>query len=217
MRLARYKRSPEGNRLLVGEDPPPAYGLAPDRDLAQLYAETYERLHGPLRDHAERLLSKDDARDAVGDAMADLWYQWATLSHEKRTDAYVFGIVSHHISRKRRENNRLVTLEDAEAELDHMATRSVIDAARGGEAAEVLDAALAAMTARRREVFLLVVEQGFRYREAAEILGIRWGTIKAHMYVAVEELRAAFARAGFRITSAQHRQLPSPKGGDTND
>lgn len=217
MRLARYQRSPEGNRLRVGEDVPPAYGLAPDRALEVLYAETYVRLHDRLHDFAERSLSREDARDAVADAMAALWYQWATLSHEKRTDAYIYGIVSHHISARRRENDRLVSLEDAELELEQLAARSDLDSAGGGEAIEVLDAALAALTARRREVFLLVAEQGFTYRQAAEILGVRWGTIKSHMFVALDQLRAAFARAGFRLTNAQIRQLPAPKGGDTND
>jgi RNA polymerase sigma factor (sigma-70 family) len=216
MRLARYKRSPEGNRLLVGEGVPPAYGVAPDRDLALLYAETYARLHGPLRDHAERLLSMDDARDAVGDAMASLWYQWATLAHEKRNDAYVFGILSHCISAKLKENRLLVSLEDAEPELDRHAMHLAPGDTRETTAAEILDAALAAMPARRREVYLLVREQSFTRKQAAGALGLSEGTINTHMYLATEDLRTAFTRAGFRIADPQ-RLLPSPKGGDTND
>lgn len=216
MRLARYKRSPEGNSLLVGEAPPRPYGVSPAMDLAQLFAETYQRLHGPLLDHAERSLSADDARDAVAEAMVALWMQWSTLSQDKRNDAYIFGIVIHCVSAKLTENRRLVSLEDAEPELDRQAAEAVPGADRGLTAAEVLDATLAAMPARRREVYLLVREQSFTRKQAAEALGLSDGTINTHMYLATEDLRAAFTRAGFRIADPQ-RLLPSPKGGDTND
>jgi DNA-directed RNA polymerase specialized sigma24 family protein len=194
--------------------------MAPDRDLAQLYAETYERLHGPLRDHAERLLSKDDARDAVGDAMADSGTSGPRSRTRSGTTPTCSASSATASQAKRRENRIACSCRSRTPSL-----RARPRAPCGGHrrrpaattAAEVLDAALAAMTARRREVFLLVRSRASPTRGRRDPRPQR-GTIKApHVRKAVEELRAAFARAGFRITDPQRRQLPSPKGGDTND
>jgi RNA polymerase sigma-70 factor (ECF subfamily) len=216
MRLARFRRSPERNGPLVGVLEPAAQPAA--ADLEQLFLEAYRRLHGRLLDHAERFLDRDDARDAVGDAMADLWRRWPTLTPEKRgSDKYVFGAVHYCVFAKMRENNQLVSLDEAKPELDQQVARAAEDLGRGERSAEVLDAALAAMPPRRREVFLLVREHSFTYQEAAEALGLAHGTVKTHMYLAVEDLRTAFTRAGFRIANTQPAQLPSPKGDATND
>ena len=215
MQLARFKRSSEGNSLLVGVVPPPDLSAAPD--LEQLFLEAYRRLHGRVLDHAERFLSKDDARDAVADAMESLWRRWPSLSQEKRSDKYVFGVVHYCVFAKLRANSQLVSLDDAGPELDRRAMSAVPELTRGDTAADVLDAALAAMPPRRREVFLLVREQSFTYKEAAEALGLSEGTINSHMRLATEDLRAAFTRAGFRIAGSQPARLPSPKGGAEYD
>jgi RNA polymerase sigma factor (sigma-70 family) len=216
MRLVRHDRSAEGSSLLVGAAPQSGYGLAPGTDPA-LFAETYERLHGRLVDHAERFLGREDARDAVGDAVASLWIQWSTLSPEKRTDAYIFGIVSHCVSAKRREDRKLVSLEDAGPELDRRAMAAASGADNEDAAAEVLDAALAAMPPRRREVLLLVREQSFTRKQAAAALGLSVDTIGTHLRLAADDLRAAFTRAGLRIANLQPRRLPWGRGGDANE
>lgn len=215
MRLARSKRSSEGTGHLVAEVPSPTAVASPDLQL--LFLEAYRRLHGRVLDHAERFLSTDDARDAVGDAMEVLWRKWASLSPDKRNDRYVFGIVSHCVHAKLRENSRLVSLEEAEPELDQRAVRAGFARDWGDTAADVLDAALAVMPPRRREVFLLVKEQAFTRQEAADALGLSVETIGTHMRLATEDLRAAFTRAGFQLPGATHPRLPSPQGGDAND
>ena len=178
VRLARFRRSSEGNSLLVGTVPPTQPAAA---DLEQLFLEAYRRLHGRVLDHAERFLDPDDARDAVGDAMAALWRRWPTLAPEKRSDKYVFGVVHYCVFAKLRERTALVSLDDAEPELDRLATHAAAEQGRGDAIADVLDETLAAMPPRRREVFLLVREQSFTYREAAEALGLSEGTINTHM------------------------------------
>lgn len=221
MRRALSKRSPEGNRLLVGEVPPPVDVVALVLALAQFFVEAYQRLHARMLDYAERFLSRDDACDAVADAIAGLWVRWPSLSQEKRTDQYIFGAVCHSVSAKRRQNRRRVSLDDVEVEyeLDQRAVSAVREGSRRDTIADVLDAALAALTPRRREVLLLVKEQGFTYQEAAQALGLKYETIHTHVRLAIEDVRAAFARAGFRIAGPRSRQqqLPAPKGGNTND
>ena len=216
MRLARVKPSPERDSLLVGVVPPPSQPVA--ADLEQIFLEAYQRLHGPVLDHAERFLNREDAQDAVGDAMAALWRSWPTLTPEQRqSERYVFSAVRHRVFAKLREYSPLVSLEDAEQELDRQAMAALPDMTGRDTAADVLDAVLAVMPPRRREVLLLVYEHSFTYMDAAEALGLAVGTIKHHMYLAARDLRAAFTRAGFRIADAKPARLPSPKGGATND
>jgi RNA polymerase sigma-70 factor (ECF subfamily) len=198
--------------MLVGVVPPP--NMPAEAALEQLFLEAYQRLHGRVLDHAERFLEKDDARDAVGDAMLSLWHRWPTLSPEKQqSERYVFGVVHYCVYKKMRENDQLVSLDEAEEELDQQAIAAVPEYSERESAADVLDAALAAMPPRRREVFLLVREHAFTYREAAETLGLSESTINTHMHLAADDLRTAFTRAGFRIPSPQPGRLPLPKGG----
>lgn len=217
MQLARVKRTPERASLLVDEGRPQQKDLTATTDLEQHFLEVYQRLHQRLLNYAECSLSKDDARDACQEAIASLWNRWGSLSLEQRNDKYVFGILRHCVHAKQRENHHLVPLDDAEVEIDRHVIRDDFNQSRLDEVIEVLDAALAAMPARRREVLLLVHEESFAYRQAADILGLRFGTIKTHMYLAMEDLRAAFTKAGFRIADAQLKQLHAPKGGATND
>ncbi|HVJ17883.1 MAG TPA: RNA polymerase sigma factor [Polyangiaceae bacterium] len=222
MRLVRYDRSPQqgtATSLRVGEAPQPAWATLADD--VQSFSELYGRLHARLVDHAERFLDRDDALDAVGDAMASLWIRWPSLSYEKRTELYAFGAVTHAIralKRKKRKNRRLVSLDDAEAELDQQAVRAFAFEASTETAMEaVFDATLAAMPPRRREVFLLLGEGSLSYKAAAAVLGLRYETVHTHARLASRDLRAAFTRSGFRIANLKTRLLPSPKGGDTND
>ncbi len=198
------------------EAAPPLQALAPE--LEELFLEAYRRLHGRVLDHAERFLDKDDASDAVGEAMSALWRRWRTLAPEKRTDQYVFGVVHYCVFAKLRERKEFVALDDAESELDRVVMNAAEERSGRDAIAEVLDETLAAMPPRRREVFLLIREESFTYREAAEVLGVSEGSINTHMRLANEQLRRAFTRAGFRIALPKPpARLPSPMGGADND
>ncbi len=214
MHLVPDQRSADGPAVVGGATSRSPGATA---SLEELFLQAYHRLHGRVLDHAERFLSKEDARDAVGDAMEDLWRRWPVLTPEQRNDKYVFGVVHYSVFAKLRVVDPLVSLDDAEPELDQHALNGLGEFVRADTAADVLDLVLAAMPPRRREVFLLVREERFSYKEAAEILGLSLGTIKTHMRLATQDLHAAFTRAGFRISGAPQAQLPSPTGDDIND
>ncbi|MCE7888806.1 MAG: RNA polymerase sigma factor [Sorangiineae bacterium PRO1] len=215
MRLARYDRSPEGPGFRVREVPHTGEVVSPD--LKAAFLEIHQRLHASLMDRAERLLGREDGRDAVGETTLALWSQWAWLSPEKRTEQYVFGILHRCIRTRRKENRQLVSLDEVEPELEELAQRAYTGPGDGDPRADLIDAAIAAMPPRRREVFLLVREQGYSYAETAEVLGVSIGTVNTHMRLATEDLRAAFTRSGLQLPGARPPRLPSPKGGETND
>ncbi len=181
-------------------------------DDALQFTATYRRLHPRALDHATRFVSTADAEDAVGDAFADLWIRWPSLSPEKRADKYVFAAVHYCVYAKLRANGRYISLDEAEPELDARAESAMETPSRYDTPADVLDAAVAALPPRRREVFLLIREQNLEYGEAAIALGLSRGTVNTHMRLAMDQVRTAFARAGFRITDFKPALLPAPQG-----
>lgn len=56
-----------------------------------------------------------------------------------------------------------------------------------------ITAALARLTRRQREAFILVHLEGFTVREAAELMGSREGTLKSHLHRALRHLRVDLA------------------------
>ncbi len=60
---------------------------------------------------------------------------------------------------------------------------------QGQDLERELAAALALLSERRRDVFLLIRYQGMSYRQAGEVLGITVQTVANHLSAALKELR----------------------------
>lgn len=201
-------------RARVAVVPTPSTALDPLSE--PQFLEAYHRIHTRARDHAERFLGPEDASDAFGDAVLALVRRWPTLTPAQRTDKWMFGVVHRCVVAKLRENRPYVSFDDAEEDILEMAAPAD-SGEEPTEATELLDVCLARMPQRRREVLLLVREQGFTYAEAAEALGVSVGTVNTHIRLATDNLRAAFARAGFRIEHPPLHRLLAPKEGSRND
>lgn len=93
---------------------PPA--TAPDPLLDRQFIQAYDRIHWPARDHAERFLDREDARDAFGDAVLALVRRWPTLTPEQRSDKWMFGVVHRCVMAKLRQNRPYVSFDDAGVE-----------------------------------------------------------------------------------------------------
>lgn len=186
-----------------------------DADDAEEFSAKYVRLHGRLVAHAERLLSREDARDAAAQTCAEIWYRWSQLTPEQRSDRYFFGAVHKTAIDMFKAQRLLVSLDEAEEQLDRMVEREVELPTRADTAADILDLTLATMPARRREVFQLIREDGFSYEETAEQLGLSLGTIRTHYRLATGEIRAALRRAGIRVADRKAACPPAREGGAT--
>ena len=222
MRLARDRSTSThrtgdrtGNRTGVGVVPSPVPPDAPDAE--RWFIEAYQRLHSVVLDHASLFLDRESARDAVSQAEEELWIRKDQLSPEQRTDRYFFVAVRNTVFDALKQISRLVSFEDAEAELDQIAVEALEEQEGVAHFTTVLDRTLAAMPPRRREVFLLIREHNLSYKQVAAELGISVGTINTHYGLAARDLRIAFTRAGFRIAAAEPLQLPSRTGEAAND
>jgi RNA polymerase sigma factor (sigma-70 family) len=221
MELVLYDPPPEGRSksLQVAEATTAAWPTLADH--TRSFTEFYMLLHARLVDFAEgSSLNRDDALDAVGDAMASLWRRWPTLSDEQRTELYAFGAVTKAIRAFKRKQRRVtVSLDAAAEELDQYAVRPdfAFEETPAAAMEALYDATMARMSTRRREVYVLLYEQSLSYQGAADVLGIRYETVHTHARLASRYMRAAFSRAGFRLENLKTRYLSAPKGGDTND
>ena len=215
MRQARDRSGPADGTALVGVVPPPTSPTVGES--LREFNEKFRRLHGPLISYAERLLDRESARDAVSQTFLEFWRRWPQLTPEQRSDKYFFGAVRHTAADALAAMRGFVSLEDAEEELERKVVSEASPAWRGDTPADVLDAAIAAMPAARREVFLLAKEQGLTYMEVAEQLGLKIGTINTQMLRAYADIRAAFARAHIKLPTARPPRLPSATGGANND
>mgnify|MGYP001765080448 CR=1 FL=1 len=215
MRQARERAASKEGTALVGVVPPPTPPA--DGDLIRQFNDIFRRLHPRLLSHAERILDRESARDAVSQTFLELWTRWPRMSPEQRSDQVFFGAVRHTAMDERDAMQRFVSLQDAEEEIERKIVAETSPPWRGVNAVDVADEALAKMPARRREVFLLVREEGFSYAEVAEQLDLSLGTVNTHMMRAWADIRAAYARAQVALPTNQPPRLPASKGGDNND
>lgn len=197
-----------------------ASASASDDDLE--FLALHREVSGRFHSYAERFVSREDARDAVADAMAVLWERWATLEPGKRNPHFAFGILRHCVLARLAVTRPLVALDgdDIEVELEQRAVQADEDAERDragadrdARIAEVRDRVLAQMPVRRREVLLLILEHAISFRDAAEALGVTKGTVSQHVSLGYATFRAAFIRAGIRGAVPTLHRLRSPEGG----
>ncbi len=217
MQLA--KRTSEADDKLVGVVDEPELPAAPG--VERMFREIYERVQPHALRHAEKLLSPDEARDAFHNALQRAWNLWRKLTPEEMNDGYLYRAVHREVIAMSRRNDRMVDLEDAEAQLTQMALRDIDQFTRATTAEDVIDVVIAAMPARRRQVYLLVQRFHMTYQEVAEQLEISIGTVNTHMHRANEEMRAAFKERGFRLGKSEGPGtgfilLPSGGSGVTN-
>lgn len=199
--------------LEVGVVPPPGHRLPADPGAEEMFSVLYEELYGHAIDHAERYFDPDDASDVVAKALFELWWNWAKLTPERRTAAYILGAVHNHIltrlSEQAHDQATEVDIDDADAELTQMAIGAMNDSASLGPD-EVVDMVVRRMPPKRRAAYLLVREARLPYKEAAAQLGISEGTLNGHMLAAGKAVREALQRKGFRILSRTEQRALKP-------
>jgi RNA polymerase sigma factor (sigma-70 family) len=217
MQLAKRTNEPDDRQLGVVD--PPELPAAPG--VERMFREIYERVQPHALRHAEKLLSRDEARDAFHNALARAWNLWRKLTPEEMSDAYLYRAVKREVIAMCRRNDRMVDLEEADAQITQMALRDIDQFTRATTAEDVIDVVLAAMPARRRQVYLLIQRYQMTYKEVAEQLDITVGTVNTHMLRANEAMRAAFKEKGFRLGKTEGPGtgfvlLPSGGSGVTN-
>lgn len=135
----------------------------------------------------------DDAEDIAQQAFLQLWRSRSRLEHRGGgVHSYLLRI-ARNLSLNEQRRRKVVT--KAGPLLQGTAPRQPTPAevVEGGELQAAVEAALAALPARRREIFTLIRFHGLSYREAAEVMGISPQTVANQLSSALAELRRALS------------------------
>ena len=143
---------------------------------ATAFDEVHERWNGPLYAFLVRLLGRGDARLAE-DLLQETWMRLASRAFRLRDDSRL-GPWLFTVARNLTLSFRRWRSLDGErlAMLHHHGQRtssSPFEDAAASETEARLEAALAALPAKYREVLLLVGVEGMPREQAAEVLGLR--------------------------------------------
>ena len=149
--------------------------------------------------------SQAEIEDLAQDTVVKLYRSAHLYSPSNRFDAFVFrtarnvwidsrrkaGVRAHLISSSSEEGSS--ALMEVESE-----DREPFEAVESEERAEMLNSAVAQLSATHRMAFELGVIQGLPYAQVGEILEVPIGTVKSRVHNAVIKLRDILERGGIR-------------------
>lgn len=163
------------------------------------FEQLYARFASALLGFAySQLRSRETAEEIVQDLFLALWRHRAKWELTRSLKSYLFGALRHHIVSHRRtlrsRDDRLHAVECADEELAALPAASSADhLARERELVEAIGRAVAGLSPRCRETFLLVRQQHLSYAEAAEVLGISTKAVEMNMVRSFAALRQQLA------------------------
>jgi RNA polymerase sigma factor (sigma-70 family) len=169
--------------------------IARSRDEPEQFAMLFDRHADAVHRYAARRLGPEAAEDLMAETFVTAFQRRHTYDLA-RADArpWLFGIATNLVGRHRRaEARRFKALSRLPEPVEHeepVADRAVARAGATGVRRE-LAAALGGLSARHRDVVLLVAWAGLDYEEAAEALGVPVGTIRSRLHRARSRLREA--------------------------
>ncbi|MFE4968237.1 RNA polymerase sigma factor [Streptomyces sp. NPDC056660] len=169
--------------------------IARSREEPEQFAVLFDRYADAVHRYAARRLGPEAAEDLMAETFITAFQRRHTYD-PARADArpWLFGIATNLVGRHRRAEARrfraLSRLPEPVVHEEPVADRAVARAGATGVRRE-LAAALGGLSARHRDVVLLVAWADLDYEEAAEALGVPVGTIRSRLHRARGRLREA--------------------------
>ena len=157
------------------------------KEFTDFYEESFSRLKGI----ACMWVTLQDAEDIVQDVLMRMWSNWEKMSFVEDLYAYAFMMVRNSCLDKlkhaalARNYNRIMwsrfqnsyEVNDPSRHLEYKETE------------QRLKMAIESLRGRNRQVFELSRDNGMKYHEIAEHLGISINTVECHMVSALSKLR----------------------------
>src|SRR5215216_2894351 len=154
--------------------------------LERLYREHADRIYGLcLRMSGDRVRATELSQDVFVRA----WEQLDRLRPDSDAGAWLWRLATNTVLNEMRSDRRRL------ARVAPVAEPGLLERAELGTPLPVrrlsLDAAMARLPERAREVFVLHDVEGFAGAEIAELLGVAEGTVRAHLHRARTLMREA--------------------------
>ncbi len=165
-----------------------------DKDaFAQLYAEVYEALY---RMALFRLGRRQDAEDAVSEAVVDAYRQIRQLQSPAHFKGWIFAILSrkcYAVLRKRYERDEV---SGAGADAEEILLELPADDGQSPEGVVekiAMEQMLSCLSEEEREILGMYLYSGYGSREVAEALQMNHSTVRSKIRRAIGKLRAYIA------------------------
>jgi RNA polymerase sigma-70 factor (family 1) len=165
------------------------------------YKQLFTLLFQPLRKFSFCLLkSQEFAEEVAGDVMFILWKRRTELLLIENIQAYAF-VIARNLSLsmlKKELKNNTISIDDLNIDifLNHDTPEQILISA---ELKATLEEAINSLPPRGKLVFKLIKEDGFSYKEVAEILSISVKTVDAHLVTALKKMSIILAKE-FNLT-----------------
>jgi RNA polymerase sigma-70 factor (family 1) len=160
-------------------------------DDQQAYKELYSAFYSPLFQFVNQLVhSREAAEEIISDVFMKIWERRSELETISNLRVYCF-VAAKNLSLNHMEaRRRMATLpiEDQSEIAFHGDPEQIMIT---GEMMKRIRTAIDGLPYRCRLVFQLVKENGFRYRETAEILHCSVKTVENQLAIALRKLSAS--------------------------
>ncbi|MEQ9501063.1 MAG: RNA polymerase sigma factor [Deltaproteobacteria bacterium] len=166
-----------------------ACGLGDESALVQLFERHKDFVHRYLY----RFFPRDPeyVEDLVQSTFLEVWRCAPRFRNGSAGRTFIVGIATNLSRMRRRGEARRRRAMDALAAEPQRAGTTPEERAVVGQRVRRLEAAIATLSEKQREVFVLCDLEGFSGGEAAETLGIRPGAVWRRLHDARKKLRAA--------------------------
>lgn len=160
------------------------------------FSEVYQRYWPLLFRHARKLLQADEeAKDVVQEVFVALWGAVVQFDEHTALSAYLYATARNKIlnifRRKKVSDAHLQSLgnfmEKGTNITDHLVRENML--------AKQIEAEIANLPARMREVFELKRKRNLSYKEIAEVMNISDLTVKTQMNKAISILKGKFGNS----------------------
>ena len=159
------------------------------------FAALYDRLAARLFNTARTMTdSLPDAEDTVHDLFVELARCRDRLARVTDLDAYIFTMLHHAVSRRRRRRDVDRRVIDAVGRQRAEAGQFTMQPVEPPD--DAVTAAVAALPPVQREVIALKIDGGLTFAEIAAVLGTSINTVASRYRYAIEKIRA-------RVTSPE--------------
>jgi len=151
--------------------------------------EAVDRYEGPLLRYAARISGDADrARDVVQETFLRLWRSWPDEG-PNHVGEWLFAVCRNRALDVRRKERRMTTLADTQAVAAGGDGDSPAAKVESREAARAALALLANLPENQQEVVRLKFQDGFSYRQIAQITGLSVSNVGFLIHRAISTLR----------------------------
>lgn len=162
-------------------------------DDRQAFGLFFTRYHAPLVTFAlQYVKARELAEEVVSDVFLKLWDKRAALPAIQSIKSYIYVAVKNQALnyRLRAENQPTLALEDVTADqpIDNMTPERAL---LTQELQDDITRAVNSLPPQCQAIFRLVREDGLKYKEVADIMGLAPKTVEVQMGIAIKKISTA--------------------------